>query len=108
MAYRKRYHKKHRKKSNEPETIGRVRLPRDDEVLGVIAAMVGGSRMQVSCKDGKERLCRIPGRLKNTVWVRDGDVVIVRPWEIEGDKRGDIIWRYRPLQTRWLKQKGYI
>ena len=58
----------------------RLKLPRDNEVLGVIIAIVGGSRMKVSCKDGKERTCRIPGRLRNRMWVRDGDVVIVKPW----------------------------
>jgi translation initiation factor 1A len=50
----------------------------------------------------------VPGRLKNEVWVKDGDVVIVVPWEIQGDTRGDIIWRYTPLQARVLREKGYI
>ncbi len=92
----------------EENVIRRVRLPRDREVLGIVISMEGGSRMRVSCKDQKERLCRIPGRLKNKVWVRDGDVVIVEPWEIEGDKRADIIWRYNPLQANWLKRNGHI
>jgi len=70
--------------------------------------LVGGSRMIVSCKDGKERNCRIPGRLKNQMWVREGDVVIVEPWEIEGDRRGDVVWRYTPLQAKALREKGYI
>lgn len=86
----------------------RLRLPRGREVLGIVVALVGGSRMIVVCKDGKERNCRVPGRLKNQVWVRDGDVVIVQPWEIQGDKRGDIIWRYTPLQARFLRERGYI
>ncbi|MEM2909109.1 MAG: translation initiation factor eIF-1A [Candidatus Bilamarchaeaceae archaeon] len=86
----------------------RLRLPRKSEVIGLVVAVVGGSRMRVACRDGKERICRIPGRLKNTMWVREGDVVIVEPWEIEGDKKGDIVWRYTPLQASMLKQKGYI
>lgn len=86
----------------------RLRLPRGTEVLGLVMGLVGGSRMIVACKDAKERNCRVPGRLKNQVWVRDGDVVIVQPWEIQGDKRGDIIWRYTPLQARVLRDKGFI
>lgn len=88
----------------------RVRLPRESEgeVLGVVTAMLGGSRMMVQCKDDKERVCRIPGRMKNTIWVKEGDVVLVKPWSIEGDKKGDIIWRYNPLQAKWLREKGYI
>lgn len=88
----------------------RMRLPRQDEheMLGIVSGMMGASRMRVACKDGKERMCRIPGRMKNTIWVKEGDVVIMRPWEIEGDKKGDIVWRYNPLQARILKEKGYI
>ncbi|NYZ77238.1 translation initiation factor eIF-1A [Candidatus Micrarchaeota archaeon] len=86
----------------------RIRLPYEGEVLGIVIALVGGSRMRVTCKDGKERICRIPGRLRNKMWVKDGDAVIVKPWEIEGDSKGDIIWRYYPLQARILKEKGYI
>lgn len=86
----------------------RLRLPRGNEVLGLVIGLVGGSRMIVACKDGKERNCRVPGRLKNQVWVKDGDVVIVQPWTIQGDKRGDIIWRYTPLQARILRERGYI
>jgi translation initiation factor 1A len=88
----------------------RIRMPRESEreVLGIVLGLMGGSRMKVACKDGKERMCRIPGKLRNRVWVREGDVVIVRKWEIEGDKKGDIIWRYWPLQARILKEEGHI
>jgi translation initiation factor 1A len=88
----------------------RIRMPRESEreVLGVVLGLMGGSRMKVACKDGKERMCRIPGKLRNRVWVREGDVVIVRIWEIEGDKKGDIIWRYWPMQARILKEEGHV
>ena len=106
--------RRHKKKPNKkrggtgaPSEV-RLKLPRDNEVLGVVLAIMGGSRMRVSCKDGKERVCRIPGRLRNRMWVRDGDVVIVKPWEIESDSKGDVIWRYTPLQAQMLKKKGYI
>lgn len=90
------------------EEQGRLRLPRQNEVLGVVVGMLGGSRMRVACKDGKDRICRIPGKLKNTIWVKDGDIVIIKPWSIEGDKHGDVAWRYRPLHVGWLKQRGYL
>src|SRR3989338_3939639 len=94
----------------EEMVIKRVRLPRTDrrEVLGAVIGLMGGSRMRVECKDGKDRMCRIPGRLKNNIWVRDGDIVIVEKWELEGDKKGDIVWRYRPLEVKWLRDRNYI
>ncbi len=83
-------------------------MPKEEEVLGVVISTLGGSRMRVACKDGKERVCRIPGKLRNKIWVKENDVVIVKPWEIEGDTKGDIIWRYYPLQARILREKGHI
>ncbi len=86
----------------------RMRFPREGEVLGIVLGLMGGSRMKVACKDGKERMCRIPGKLKNKIWVKEGDVVIVRPFAIQGDSKGDVIWRYFPLQARILKEEGHI
>ena len=86
----------------------RMRMPREGEVFGIVIGLLGGSRMLVSCKDGKERICRIPGRMKNTIWVRDGDIVIIKIWEIEGDKKGDVVWRFNPIQARSLKEKGIV
>lgn len=85
-----------------------MKLPKENETLGIVIGLMGGSRMRVTCKDGKERMCRIPGRMKNKVWVKEGDVVIVEPHEIEGDKKGDIVWRYNPIQARWLKDNKHI
>ncbi len=101
-----------RKKKAPPqqEQIVRVKMPkqREGEMFGVVMAEFGGARFSCYCEDGKERICRIPGRLKRRVWVREGDYVIVKPWEIEGDKKGDILWRYRPLEVEWLKNRNYL
>ncbi|MBI5227699.1 translation initiation factor eIF-1A [Candidatus Micrarchaeota archaeon] len=93
---------------NKEEERRRMRLPKEGEVMGIVMGLMGGSRMKVACKDGKERMCRIPGKLRNKIWVKDGDVVIVKPWEIQGEIKGDIIWRYFPLQAKILKEEGHI
>jgi len=88
--------------------ISRIKLPRDKEILGVVEQRVGGSRMFIKCLDGKRRNCRIPGRLKRRLWVRENDVVIVEPWEFEGDTKGDILYKYTKSQVSHLKKKGYL
>lgn len=88
--------------------IGRVRTPRDKEVFGIVEQRHGGSRMRVRCLDGKTRVCRIPGRLKRTLWVRESDLVLVEPWELSGNERADIIYKYKPVQVKWLQMKGYL
>lgn len=91
-----------------PEIIVRVRTPRGRETLGVVESRLGGSRMKVRCFDGKSRVCRIPGRLKRSLWVREGNYVLVEPWEFGGDDKGDVIYKYRPNQVDFLKKKGII
>ena len=90
----------------EEET--RVRLPKKGEILGKIVSMLGANRIQVDCEDGKERICRIPGKMKKRVWTRVDDVVIIKPWEYQPDERGELVWRYTANQAAVLKKKGYL
>jgi translation initiation factor 1A len=92
---------------SEGETI-RVRTPRGKESIGTVIEVLGGSRFRVACTDGKGRLCRVPGRSKRKMFVKIGDVILVEPWSIEGDEKGDIIWRYKPAQVSWLSSKGLL
>jgi translation initiation factor 1A len=94
--------------SQEEVEISRIRTPRAPEVLGSVQMMVGGDKMRVDCDDGKERLCRIPGKLRKRVWVRVGDLVLVVPWSVQGEIRGDIRFRYTHTQAAWLKRKGFV
>ncbi|MDP2628865.1 MAG: translation initiation factor eIF-1A [Nanoarchaeota archaeon] len=96
-----------RKDNQEEPKIIRVRLPRKNEVMGIIEERLGGNKMRVNCFDKKERNCRVPGRLKRELWLRPGDIVIIELWELDKDK-GDVIFKYRPNQVEWLKQKGYL
>lgn len=90
------------------EEIRRVRLPRGKETLGILDQRLGASRMRVRCMDGKTRICRIPGRLKRRIWVQEGDTLLVEPWELGGDEKGDIIFKYKQTQVAWLQKKGYL
>ena len=91
----------------QPQEEIRIKVPKGREVIGIIEQRLGGSRMRVRCLDGKTRICRIPGRLKRKLWIREGDVLLVEPWEYDNDK-GDIIFKYQPNHVTWLKNKGYI
>jgi translation initiation factor 1A len=86
----------------------RVRTPRGTEVLGKVEQRAGANRMIVSCFDGKTRNCRIPGRLRRRLWVRQGNIVLVQPWEFEGDSKGDLLFTYKPAQIQWLERKGFL
>jgi translation initiation factor 1A len=83
-------------------------LPATTDVLGVAVRMLGFDRIMVKCQDGHERLCRIRGKIKRRVWIRESDIVLVSPWDFQSDSRGDIIWRYTRGQVDWLRKKGYL
>jgi translation initiation factor 1A len=86
----------------------RVRIPERGEILGIVRSNLGGSRFEVKSIDGFTRVCRVPGKLKKRMWVRVGDIILVRPWVVQINERGDIIWVYTKAQDAWLERKGYL
>ena len=94
--------------SRDQVEIARIRMPRKGELLGVIEMMLGADRVRANCSDGNVRVCRIPGRLRKRVWMRPGDLILVKPWVVQSDIRADIVYRYTHTQASWLKRKGYV
>jgi translation initiation factor 1A len=88
--------------------LSEVKYPNESEVFGIAIKMLGFDRIMVKCQDGKERLCRIRGKMKRRVWIREGDIVIVSPWDFQRDTRGDLVWRYTKGQAEMLRRKGRL
>jgi translation initiation factor 1A len=103
-----RWKKMGKRKIINEENLENMLLPSKNDVLGIATKMLGFDRIMVKCQDGKERLCRVRGKLKRRVWIRNGDIVLVSPWDFQSDTRGDIFWRYRKNQTEQLRLKGYL
>lgn len=76
--------------------------------MGLVELMLGSDKLRVRCDDGKERIVRIPGKLRKRVWISVGDLIIIQPWKVMSDKRADVIWRYTKTQAKWLEKKGYL
>jgi len=74
-------------------------------MFGVVEAMLGNSRLQVRCEDNKMRIIRIPGKMRKRIWIRQKDVVLIEPWDIQSDERGDVIHKYRNSEVQWMKRK---
>ena len=98
------------KNNKEEQNKGpqRARLPKGNQVIGVIEQRVGGGRMIVRCMDGHSRNCRVPGRLKKFLWLREGNVVIVEPQKYEEEEKGSVLYKYNRSQVNWLKKKGHL
>lgn len=94
--------------NNSGEEIIRVRFPRGEEVLGIIEQLLGYAKMRVKCTDGHTRVCRVPGRLTRMLWLRERDIVIIKPWDFQKDTKGDVIYKYKKTQIDVLKQRGLL
>ena len=53
-------------------------------------------------------MCRIRGKMKRRTWIREGDVVLVSPWDFQSEERGEIFHRYTANQVDELRQKGVL
>jgi translation initiation factor 1A len=97
-----------KKKVLTEESLSNAVMPAPGDVLGIAVRLLGYDRLMVKCQDGNERLCRIRGKMKRRVWIRQGDVVLVSPWDFQSDKRGDILWRYTRAQAEMLRRRGLL
>jgi len=82
-------------------------LPEQGELLGRVQKISGGNQVLVQCTDGQVRLCRIRGKMKRRMWIRENDIVLVSPWDFD-PKRADIVWRYIKDHADWLENNGYM
>ena len=85
----------------------RLMVPHGNEVVGVVTKALGASKFLVLCSDNRERICAIPGRLRRNFWIKERDIVLVKPWVVQGDEKGDVVYRYSIMDKDSLKSHGF-
>ncbi|CAI8227090.1 MAG: Uncharacterised protein [Methanobacteriota archaeon] len=78
-----------------------------NEMFAIADNILGGRRVSVICADGKTRMARIPGKMRRRQWVREGDLIIVWPWDFQ-DSKADVKHRYSKTQAIYLSRKGVL
>ncbi len=93
----------------EDESAIRVILPnkKKGEMFGVVEKLAGASHVNVLCEDGFTRNTRIPGKMKKRMWIREGDLVIVKPWQFQTEK-ADVVYRYTQTQANYLSRSNVL
>jgi len=84
------------------------KLPRGDQLFAIIREFSGGSRFVALCEDGNNRMVRIPGKLKRRMWCRVNDLVLIKPWPVQGDSKSDLVYRYLPAERKWLYRRNMV
>jgi len=87
----------------------RVKMPNKkvNEMFALADQILGGRRVSVLCADGETRMARIPGKMRRRQWVREGDLIIVWPWDFQ-DAKADVKHRYSKTQSMYLSRKGVL
>ncbi len=100
--------KKPTRPTNTNEGNVRLNLPKSGEMFGVVDQRLGFGKTRVICADKNVRVCRVPGKLRRRVRVYPGTFCIIRPWEVQSEEKGDIIYTYKSHQAEILQSKGYL
>lgn len=85
----------------------KVKMPRGNQIIGIVEKRLGGSRMHVRTTNSETILARVPGRAKKFLWIREGDIVLLEPWELD-KKKADLFYKYRPNEIKILEKKNLI
>ena len=87
----------------------RVKVPNErvNEMFAIADQILGGRRIRAICADGENRLARIPGKMRRRQWVREGDLIIIQPWDFQPSK-ADVKMRYTKTQALYLSGKGVL
>jgi translation initiation factor 1A len=91
------------------EEVGRLPLPRRPrgETFAIASQLLGAARIRVMCEDSVSRMGRITGKMKKKMWIREGDLLIVRPWGFQEGK-ADILFRYSRTQSQYLARRNLL
>ena len=89
----------------------RIRVPlpnrKVNEMFAIADQILGGRRVRAICEDGETRLSRIPGKMRRRQWVREGELIVLQPWEFQDDK-ANVTMRYTKTQSLYLSRKGVL
>jgi translation initiation factor 1A len=111
MVTENTFQKQHRSDESQDGEEGYYRIPlpnrKNQEMFAIAERLMGGSRINVICEDKKSRMARIPGKMKRKARVRAGDLLIIKPWDIQNEK-ADIVFRYSRTQAGSLSRRKML
>lgn len=100
-------HHKKGKKHREEKTDGKIIYAENNQVYAMVTKKVGGSRINVSCSDTKDRSGLIPGKFFKRVWMNQGDIILCE-LNPDDDSQCYILHKYSYKDASLLKSQGHI
>jgi translation initiation factor 1A len=95
--------KSHRKSKsfNDNDEKRQLEYKEDGQEYALITKVLGNSRFECMCSDGRTRLGHVRGKLQKKVWINLYDTVLVSLRDYQDDK-SDIIHKYTREEVRVL------
>tara|TARA_Y100000389_G_scaffold203960_1_gene254276 strand:+ start:373 stop:831 length:459 start_codon:yes stop_codon:yes gene_type:complete len=95
------------KKNSENTEKRQLEFKEEQQEYALIVKMLGNSRCECLCSDGRTRLGHIRGSMKKRVWIVKDDIVLLSLRDFQDDK-ADIIHKYTHEEVKILRQYGEI
>jgi len=96
-----------RKVYTEEDISKSLVTPGEGQFLGKVDGLFGFGWLSVICSDGKRRKCRVRGKLRRKIWVKQDDIVLIEPWSFS-DNQAEIMFRYTRGQVEYLVSRKLI
>ena len=91
-------------KANQDKDKRELEFRTEGQEYGQVTRLLGGGRVECYCMDGKKRTCTIRGSMKNRVWIRAGDIVLLGLREFGDDGKADIMMKYYDEEALELQE----
>jgi len=96
-----------KKRRATEERAKELRVPMEGEVICIVIEIIGADHLRVRCMDGAVRVCRIPGKFRRRVWISEGDLVLILPWDFQPSK-GEVVHKYSRDEVKRLLSMGLV
>ena len=103
----KRKSKGAQRKTNKGPQKRELEYKDDNQEYAQVVKILGNGRFQVQCFDGVVRLGHIRGNMRNKVWIKLSDFVLVSLRDFQ-DNKCDVIMKYTTEEVRNLKSYGEL
>lgn len=103
----RRKSKGQQRKTNRGPQKRELEYKDDGQEYAQVIKMLGNGRCNVKCFDGVTRLAHIRGSMRNKVWIRLSDFVLVGLRDFQ-DSKCDILIKYSDEEVRNLKSYGEL
>lgn len=101
-------HKKYRNQKLDSGPKGVLQYCQKNQVYCTVIKRLGGTRLLVSCSDGKVRNAIISGKFKRKVWMNTGDILLCDLATTGKDNECTIVHKYTQSDGVALKSRGLL